>query len=138
MLLKHIRSKISRFMDLFKDVSKYFKTISNLELAQGSIRTFWAMYYIDLKSHKTIIELCNQRFFVLNFFKQIGQCLYFWGSSWEYHFMIILVVCIEFLKRQAWYHGTFYTLHLQWGRRVVLLFWNNIAQTVCLWNFTII
>ena len=39
LLSKHIRSKISRFMDLFKDVSKYFKTISNLELAHGSIRT---------------------------------------------------------------------------------------------------
>ena len=45
------------------------------------LEPFWAMYYIDLKSHKAITELCNQTFFILNFFKQIVQCLYFWGSS---------------------------------------------------------
>ena len=45
------------------------------------LKPFWAMYYIDLKSRKTLIELCNQRVLVFNFLKQIGQCPYFWGTS---------------------------------------------------------
>ena len=59
------------------------------------------MNYFDPKSHETIIDLYNQRLLGFNFSKQIGQRLYFWGSSWEYYFMVILVERIEFLKIDA-------------------------------------
>ena len=77
---------------------------------------FWAIDFCDVlfwpEIAQTIIELYNQRFLGFNFPKQIGQRLYFWGSSWEYYFMVILVVRIEFLETDAWYRSTFYTLHL--------------------------
>ena len=80
-----IGRKISMFIDHFKGVSHYFRTISSMELAHGSFWTIlgnfrqliFAMYCFDPKSHKTIIELYSQRYLSFNFPKQIGQLLFF-------------------------------------------------------------